>query len=269
MICVKQFFLADRQGGIAFNNRDEHIIGHHALVFAYSARAKRIGCDIHQDGFRLDAADCCPLNGGAHGDNEIGADLMMRLYTHILLEHLTDKRSPRSAADEDDLVDRLRKKERVREAGVDGIHGLAKHWPDRLLVIITRDFHVKVVIPNYEFLPDTGKGPVRQCAFSLFHCNPETVGRPEVAFQVNPVLLLKAFGNIIYQQPVEVIPPEMGVAVAGFYFHDAVFHHYQGNIEGSPAQIVNKNPLVFLMSGFVGKGGSGRFIDNPYHIKTC
>lgn len=69
----------------------------------------------------------------------------------------------------------------------------------RYKVVIPGDFHVYVVIPNDEFFPDPGNGPVGQRTFSLFHGNPETINCPEVAFQVNALLLPKARCEVIYQ----------------------------------------------------------------------
>ena len=62
---------------------------------------------------------------------------------------------------------------------------------------------------------------------------------------------------------IEVIASEMRVAVGRKDFKDTVLEFQNGNIEGSPAKIIDGNRTLSLLLEPIGQRGSGRFIDDP------
>jgi hypothetical protein len=60
------------------------------------------------------------------------------------------------------------------------------------------------------------------------------------------------------EQVVDIISAEMGVAVGGDDFENAVVQLENRNIEGAAAEIVNDDDAVFLFIEAVGERGSRR-----------
>ena len=198
---------------------------------------------------------------------------MMRFDPHVILEHAGNQGRPGRTADEDDLVDRLGEKHGVLQAGMDGAHRLAEQRPDHLLVFFPGYFHIEMAIPGDKFFPDRRERPVGEGALGLSTATQRRFAALRSLFQVNAVLFLKGQGDMIDQEPIEVIAAKVGVAVAGSNFHDAVFHLHKGSVEGSPTQIVNEYPLFLLVTRLIGQGSRRRLVDNPDHVEprqdTC
>ncbi len=60
----------------------------------------------------------------------------------------------------------------------------------------------------------------------------------------------------------------MGVAVGGLHFHHAVAHFEDRDVEGSAAEIVDRNGLVLLFVEAVGERRGGRLIDDTGNFET-
>jgi hypothetical protein len=86
--------------------------------------------------------------------------------------------------------------------------------------------------------------------------------------QIHPLLLFKFVEDPVHEGIVPIVTPEMGVAIGGFDFENAVADFQHGDVKGPPSQIVNRNFFVLLFVEPVGQGGGGRLIDNPQNFQS-
>ena len=70
------------------------------------------------------------------------------------------------------------------------------------------------------------------------------------------------------QQVVDVVAAEVGIAVGGDDFEDAVMQLQNRNIEGAAAQIVDGDDAVLLFIETVGQRRGGRFVDQAQALQA-
>jgi hypothetical protein len=67
---------------------------------------------------------------------------------------------------------------------------------------------------------------------------------------------------------IEILTTQMGVTVGGLHLEDAVLDLKDRDIEGTTTKIVNSDDAVGLLLKTVGKGSSGRLVDNTENVET-
>jgi hypothetical protein len=95
----------------------------------------------------------------------------------------------------------------------------------------------------------------------------EALQRHAVAAQVDPVLLGELVRDPIDHALVEVVAPEVGVAVGGLHLEDALPELEDGDVEGSAAQVVHGDLLVRLLVEPVGERGRRRLVHDAQHLE--
>ena len=120
---------------------------------------------------------------------------------------------------------------------------------------------------------DEGKADIRGHAggeFDLcFFCGIfKTLQRLSVLAQVHIVFLHEVFGNVVDDRLVEVVAAQVGIAVGGFHFKDAVADFEDGDIEGTAAQVVNCDRFILALVHTVCQSSGGGFVDDAFHIQT-
>ena len=77
-----------------------------------------------------------------------------------------------------------------------------------------------------------------------------------------PCCCLKAIGNVLEQQVVEVVAAELGVAVAGQHLDDALLGLDDGDVEGAAAEVVDEHAPQVGLVGVVGQRGGRRLVED-------
>jgi len=94
-----------RERGVAMDDRREPERKVDAVQVIETADAERVRRDVHENGADVGAGDEGSLNAGAHGNAEVGIDLLMGALAEPFLEQFRDERGAGGAADEHDLID--------------------------------------------------------------------------------------------------------------------------------------------------------------------
>ena len=86
--------------------------------------------------------------------------------------------------------------------------------------------------------------------------------------QVDALLPEELVGQEVHDALVEVVAPQVGVAVGGFYFKDPFAHLQDGDVEGAAPQVEDRDAFFLLFLQAVGHGGGGGFVDDPEHVQA-
>src|SRR5207244_4472420 len=74
-------------------------------------------------------------------------------------------------------------------------------------------------------------------------------------------------GGQFHQGAVEVVAPEVRVAVRAEYLEHAVGELEDGAVEGTAAEVVDGDGADVLLVEAVGEGGGGRLVDDPEDVE--
>ena len=83
-----------------------------------------------------------------------------------------------------------------------------------------------------------------------------------------PFSRLNSLTDPIDDALVDVVAAEVGVAVGGLDFHDAVADFKDRDIEGAAAEIVDRDGLILLLVQAVGEGGGGGLVDDAHDLEA-
>ena len=86
--------------------------------------------------------------------------------------------------------------------------------------------------------------------------------------QVHAVLFFEFVQNPVHDAIVPIVAAQMGVAVGGFDFKNAVADFQDGNIERAAAQVIDRDLLVLLLVQAVGERGGGRLVDDAQDFQA-
>src|ERR1700730_15368312 len=96
----------------------------------------------------------------------------------------------------------------------------------------------------------------------------DALERVRLLRKVDAAVLLKFDDNPIDQNVIPVITAQVGIAVRRLYFEDAIADFENGNVERSPAQVIDGDLLVLLLIKTICQRGCGRFVDNAENVET-
>ena len=96
----------------------------------------------------------------------------------------------------------------------------------------------------------------------------EALERHLVFRKIDALLLLEFGDDPVHDALVDVVAAEVGIAVGGFHFDDAVAYFEDGDVEGAAAEIVHGDGFVGLLIETVGQRGRGRLIDDALDVQT-
>ena len=108
-------------------------------------QAERQRRDVEKDHVLDVAAQNAALHRRADGDDFIGIDVPVRLFSEYVLHRLDDARHARLPADEDHFVDLIRPQARRFERVVDRIDRLLNEVLDHALEFVTKQHFVEML----------------------------------------------------------------------------------------------------------------------------
>ena len=96
----------------------------------------------------------------------------------------------------------------------------------------------------------------------------EALQRHLVFRKIDALFLLELGDDPVHDALVDVVAAEVGVAVGGFHFDDAVADFEDGDVEGAAAEIVDGDGFVLLLVETVGERGRRRLVDDALDVET-
>jgi len=108
----------------------------------------------------------------------------------------------------------------------------------------------------------------RQLTLGLLSGFLQTLQSHRVLTQVDAVLTLEFGHQPVDYRLVEVVTAQMRVAVGRLDFKNAVAELEDGNIERTPAQVIDRNLLVFLLVQAIGQRSRSGLVDDALDFQT-
>ncbi len=212
------------------------------------------------------------MDGRTDGDDLIRIYALVRGLSGEFLGDFHDFRHTGHAADENEFVDLGGGEPGFLEAVPNGLFGALEEAVGELLQFGTGEGELNVFraggISGDERKVDVvglagGEGDLR--FFRLFLDPLEGVG---LAGEVDALILFELADDVFDEGVVPVIAAELGVAVGGEDFEDAVADFENGNIEGSTAEVINGDFLIGFFVETVGQRGGGRLVDDAEDLES-
>jgi hypothetical protein len=199
------------------------------------------------------------LDGGAHRDHLVRVHALVRLLAEEVLDELLDLRDARRSADEDDLVDLVRRHARVLQALAHGRHRALQEVPHELLELRAAQLQVQVLGAG-GVGGDEGKVDLRlrgggELHLGLLRRFLEPLEGHLVLAEVDALVLLELADDPLDDALVQVVAAEMGVPVRGLDLDHALADLQDGDVEGPAAEVVDRDRLVLLLVEAVGQRG--------------
>ncbi|EAS48812.1 putative glutamate dehydrogenase [Aurantimonas manganoxydans SI85-9A1] len=212
------------------------------------------------------------LDGGAHRDDLIRVDALVRLLAEQVLHRFLDLRHAGHAADQNDLVDVRRGDAGILEGRLARIHRALHEVVHQALELGARQLHGQVLgtrrIGGDERQVDFGLRGRGQLDLGLLGGLLEALQGELVVLQVDALVLLELRREVIDQTHVEVFAAEEGVAIGGLHLEDAVTDLQDRHVEGATAQIVDGDGLAVVLVEAVGQRRRGRLVDDAQDVET-
>ena len=216
---------------------------------------------------------CLRLNRGADGHHLVGVHALARLAAKEGGDCLLHRRHPGHAANENHLVDvgdRQVALFKRRLADLDGAghevgHDLVQRRPAQLLLQVEG---LARLAREDEGKADLGLRQRGKLNLGLLRRILETLQRHVVLSQVDTVLLCKLDRQPLHDAGVKVLAAEEGVSTRRKDVKDAFADLQRGDIKGSAAKVVDRDPLVEILAIAVRQRRGGRLVDDPKDLET-
>ena len=115
---------------------------------------------------------------------------------------------------------------------------------------------------------DVGGGHAGQLDLGLLGGFLQSLHGDLVVGQVDALCLLELGNQVVHDALVKVVAAEVGVAVGGQNFDDAVADVQDGDIERAAAEVIDHDLLLGFLVDAVGQRGCGRLVDDTLDVET-
>ena len=143
---------------------------------------------------------------------------------------------------------------------------------DQLLELAAGDRHLQVLgsalVGGDERQVHGGFHGGRKLDLGLLGGFLEALEGHRVLAEVDAFLLAELLGEVVDELLVEVVAAEVGVAVDGEHFEDAIADVEDGDVERAAAEVEDADLLVLLFVHAVGEGGGGGFGEDAQHLEA-
>ena len=212
------------------------------------------------------------LDGGAHGDDLVRVDALMRLLAEEVLHDLLHLGHARHAADQHDLVDVVGGEARILERGLHGVDRALDEAVDKALELGARELHRQVLgarrVGGDEGQVDLGLARRRQLDLGLLGRLLEALQRELVLGQVDALVLLELARQVLDERHVEVLAAQEGVAVGRLHLEHAVADLEDRDVERAAAQVIDGDRLAVVLLQPVGERRGGGLVDDAQHFQA-
>ena len=210
------------------------------------------------------------LDGGTVGNGLIGVDsLGWFLASKELRDELLDLGDTGGSSDKDNLVDLALGNVGIVHDASDRSEGLLEEIVVELLETSAGEGLGEVKSVSQVLNLETGLLLRGKGTLDTLHLLTKLLKGTLVAGNVNGVLLLHHLDKVLHDTLVKVLSSQVGISVGGQHLKDSVVNGQEGHIEGSSAQVKDKD--IGFSSGLVhavGNGGGSGFVDDTLNLHT-
>ena len=268
---VIDFRLRAGQGGVLVDDRAEAMRVRAPVPIPQVPYPEGMRRHVDQNRPDVVAVDHRGLDGGAQGDAQIRVHIQVRLPTGTFLQLFPHEGRSRGAPGEHDAVNFVGEQAGIRQGTLHRPQGTFDQRTNHRFIIVSRQFEAQIqrrpILLDDEFLID---GDIRlggEPDLGLFDGPQQTGMSAHVVSKVDVVFGPETVGHMIDEASVEVVAAEVGVAVAGQDFDDAVLDPDDADVERTAAQVVHQKFPVGGVVGLVDEGSGRRLMDDANHLQ--
>ncbi|ROW02352.1 hypothetical protein VSDG_02455 [Cytospora chrysosperma] len=251
-------------GGVAVDQTSEDT--------AEGLNTERQGSDVQEQEVLDLTREDSTLDGSTNGNSLIRVDRLGGVTAEDALDGLGNLGHTGHTTNEDNLLDVLGLEAGVLQGLLDRLDGPADKRVDHLLKLSAGELQVDVLgargISSDEGQVDVGLQRGGQLDLGLLSSLTDTLDSHAVAGQVEPRGLLEVLDHVAHEVDVEILTAQVGITVGGLDLKDTVLDLQDGDIESTTAEIVDSDNTVGLLLETVGKGSSGRLVDDTENVQT-
>jgi hypothetical protein len=184
------------------------------------------------------------LDGGTDGDDFVRVDAFVGVFAKKVFDYLLDPRHTGHTSDQDDFIDVFGGEFGVFEGGLDRIHGFLDEVVNQGLEFGTVKFQIKVKgitvfgLGNVG-LVDFGFLSRREFDFGFFGGVTNALESLLVRFKVDGILFFEFFDYPVDDDDVKIVAAEVGIAVGGFDFENAITQFENGDVKSTATEVVD------------------------------
>ena len=212
------------------------------------------------------------LNGSADRDDLVRVHALVRILAEEVLDRLDHLGHARHAADQDDLVDIAGAETGVLQRLLAGIDGAIDQIADQHLQLGAADLERQMLRPGGvrgdEGQVDLGLRGRGELDLGFLSGFLQTLQRQLVAAKINALILLELIGHVVDQAKVEVLTAEEGVTIGGLHLEDAVADLEDRDVEGTAAEVVDRDGLGVRLVEAVGERCRRRLVDDAQNLEA-
>ena len=256
--------LLGRDGGVAVDQLGEHA--------AHRLNAERQRSDVEQQQALDVAAKHAALDGCADSHALVGVDALEAFLAGQLFDLVLHGRDTGRAADQKDLGDIIGSQACVGHGLLDRARGRFDQMGGQLVELCPRQRDVEVLraggVSGDIREVDVGGGDAGQLDLGLLGGFLQSLHGDLVVGQVDALRLLELGDEVVHDALVEIVAAEVGVAVGGQNFDDAVADVQDGDIERAAAEVIDHDLLLGFLVDAVGQRSRGRLVDDTLDVET-
>ena len=256
--------LLGRDGGVAVDQLGEHA--------AHRLDAERQRSDVQQQQALDVAAKHAALDRCADSHALVGVDALEAFLAGQLLDLILHGRNTRRAADQQNLGNIVGSQTSIGHCLLDRACGRFDQMSGQLVELCTRQRDVQMLraccVSGDIRQVDVRGGHAGQLDLGLFGGFLQSLHGDLVVGQIDALCLLEFGNEVVHDALVEIIAAEVGVAVGGKDFDNAVADVQNGDIERAAAEVIDHDLLLGFLVDAVGQSGCGRLIDDTLDVKT-
>ena len=228
--------------------------------------------DVEEEHVTDVAFEDAALDGRADGNDFIGVDALVRRFAAEGFGDIDDLGHAGHAADEHEFVDLVGGEAGVFETVFERLQAAFEKFFADLLHLGAAELHVEVLraggVGGDERQVDVDGLRRGERDFGFLGFFLEALERHRVFAEIDAVFFFEGFHEPTDEGFVPVVAAEVGVAIGGFDFENAVADLEHGDVKGTAAQIEHGNFFVLLFIQAVGQRGGGGLVDDAEHVET-
>ena len=214
--------------------------------------AERQRSDVEQQHVGHLAGEHAALHRRADGDDFVRIDALVRLLAEVLAHELLDLGHPRRAADQDDFINLLGIDARIGQRLLHRRHRPLQQVVHQLLELGPRQLGLQVLRPvligGHERQVDVRFHRRGQLDLGLLRRFLQPLERHAVLAEVDSFGALELRHQPLDDAVVDVVAAEVGVAVGGLHFDNAVADLEHRDVKRAAAEVVDGNRFVLFLS---------------------
>ena len=194
------------------------------------------------------------------------------LASKQILYDLHHARNSGRAAHEHDFVNLVRRQGRIRERLLHGTDRALQQILHQLLQLRARQLLLHVLRPGCigreEWQIDVSLLGLRKLDLGFFGRLPQSLNSHSIFADIDALIFLEFRNQPIHDPMIDIVASQVGITVGRLHLHDALAYLQDGDIEGAAAQVVDRDGFVLFLVQAIGKGRSGRLIDDSQDLQS-